>query len=252
MKKVLTLLTSFSLIATSSVLVVSCKTVDIKKLFEKPKNTTEDSSKKDEKKLEFINKDLKDGNLKNKSELDPSNKDNIFSSAEDERVFIKDYYKHWEGKKDKNAPHVFNPKDPNEILVLGFEKSKNEKDGIKLKQIPKNVKKVPKTLPKNITSLESAFKGNENENIDGIENWDTSHIVNMYQTFFGAKKFNGDISKWNTSNVKNFDYMFYDASAFEKDLSNWNVSKDPFQVNFAKYSSFENKKNLWPKFKNKD
>ncbi|SRX58544.1 BspA family leucine-rich repeat surface protein [Mycoplasma mycoides subsp. capri] len=46
--------------------------------------------------------------------------------------------------------------------------------------------------------------------------------------------------------------MFYDASAFEKDLSNWNVSKDPFQVNFAKYSSFENKKNLWPKFKNKD
>ncbi|SRX58543.1 lipoprotein [Mycoplasma mycoides subsp. capri] len=187
MKKVLTLLTSFSLVATSSVLVVSCKTVDIKKLFGRPKNTIENSSKKDEKKLESSTKDSKDGNLKNKLELDSSNKDNIFSSAEDERVFIKDYYKHWEGKKDKNAPHVFNPQDPNEILVLGFEKSKNEKDGIKLKQIPKNVKKVPKTLPKNITSLESAFKDNENENIDGIENWDTSHIVNMYQTFLVQK-----------------------------------------------------------------
>ncbi|QVK03795.1 BspA family leucine-rich repeat surface protein [Mycoplasma mycoides] len=252
MKKVLTLLTSFSLIATSSVLVVSCKTVDIKKLFEKPKNTTEDSSKKDEKKLESINKDLKDDNLKNKSELGSSNKDNIFSSAEDERVFIKDYYKHWEGKKDKNAPHVFNPENPNEILVFGFEKTQNPKDGYKLKQIPTNVNKVPGVLPQKVTSLEGAFKNNENENIDGIENWDTSHIVNMYQTFFGAKKFNGDISKWNTSNVKNFDYMFSWTELFNRDLSKWDVSKDPFQVNFAKNSTFENNKNLWPNFSNKN
>ncbi|QVK02978.1 BspA family leucine-rich repeat surface protein [Mycoplasma mycoides] len=252
MKKVLTLLTSFSLIATSSVLVVSCKTVDIKKLFEKPKNTTEDSSKKDEKKLESINKDLKDDNLKNKSELGSSNKDNIFSSAEDERVFIKDYYKHWEGKKDKNAPHVFNPENPNEILVFGFEKTQNPKDGYKLKQIPTNVNKVPGVLPQKVTSLEGAFKNNINKTIFGIENWDTSHIVNMYQTFFGAKKFNGDISKWNTSNVKNFDYMFSWTELFNRDLSKWDVSKDPFQVNFAKNSTFENNKNLWPNFSNKN
>ncbi|EXU60331.1 BspA family leucine-rich repeat surface protein [Mycoplasma mycoides] len=256
MKKVLTLLTSFSLIATSSVLVVSCKTVDIKKLFEKPKNITENSSKKDEKKLESINKDSEDNHLKNKSELGSSNKYNIFSSAEDDRIFFKEYvneYNNWLKKRTKdNSDHFINPKDPTEILILGYEKSTNPKYGLKLKQIPKNVKKVPSFLLKEITSLESAFKDNENANIDGIEYWDTSHIKNMYQTFFGAKNFNGDITRWKTDNVSNFDYMFFGASAFDKDLSNWNVLKDPFPVSFDKYSGFESKKELLPKFKNKN
>nr|VZR98286.1 hypothetical protein MF5295_00708 [Mycoplasma feriruminatoris] len=258
MKKILTMLTSFSLIATSSVLVVSCKTDDFKKIFQKPTNLT-DSNKSNENnkealesKKETLKGDQLRGNDLNSISSNNHNKDNILSSIEDEREFIKDYYNHWEGRKSKNAPHVFNPKDSSEILILGFEKSSNEKDGIKLKQIPKNVKKVPKKLPKNITSLESAFKYNENENIDGIEFWDTSNIKNIYQTFFGASKFNGNISKWNTSNVTNFDYMFYGADSFNRDLSNWNVSKAPFQVGFAKYSNFDNNRNFWPPFKNKN
>ncbi|ADK69830.1 hypothetical protein V2P57_01250 [Mycoplasma mycoides subsp. mycoides] len=56
----------------------------------------------------------------------------------------------------------------------------NPKYGLKLKQIPKNVKKVPSFLLKEIISLESAFKDNGNAKIDGIEYWDTSHIKNMY------------------------------------------------------------------------
>lgn len=45
----------------------------------------------------------------------------------------------------------------------------NPKYGLKLKQIPKNVKKVPSFLLKEIISLESAFKDNGNAKIDGIE-----------------------------------------------------------------------------------
>ncbi|WFQ94562.1 BspA family leucine-rich repeat surface protein [Mycoplasma feriruminatoris] len=256
MKKILTMLTSFSLIATSSVLVVSCKTDDFKKIFEKPKNLSENISKENEKKLESTTKDAKNNHLENKSEQGSSNKNNVFSSIEDDRAFFKEYineYNKWLKKRTKdNSDHFINPKDPTEILILGYENSTTSKYGLKLKQIPKNVKKVPSFLPKEITSLESAFKDNENTNIDGIEYWDTSHIKNMYQTFFGAKNFNGDIGKWKTNNVENFDYMLAWTESFNRDLSNWDVSKDRFQVGFAKNSTFESNKEFWPKFSNKE
>ncbi|WP_434329163.1 lipoprotein [Mycoplasma capricolum] len=50
MKKILTILTSFSLIATSSFLVVACKPNQPEKKLEELKNKSDNSSKKDEKK----------------------------------------------------------------------------------------------------------------------------------------------------------------------------------------------------------
>nr|VZS00680.1 hypothetical protein MF5582_00720 [Mycoplasma feriruminatoris] len=259
MKKILTMLTSFSLIATSSVLVVSCKTDDFKKIFETPKNLSDSNKSNENNKeaLESKKETLKSDQLKeddsNSSSFNTYNKDNILSSIEDEREFIYGYNKWLEDGKKGNVDHFFNPKNPNEILLLGFTKEHNgKKEVYKLKSIPTNVNKVPKSLPHKVTSLESAFKNNINENIDGIEFWDTSRITSMYQTFFGAKKFNGDITKWKTENVTNFDYMLSGADSFNRDLSNWNVSKDPFQVGFAKYSDFDNNRNFWPPFKNKN
>ncbi|WP_434337913.1 BspA family leucine-rich repeat surface protein [Mycoplasma capricolum] len=261
MKKILTILTSFSLIATSSFLVVACKPNQPEKKIEIPKgmsdsNREKEKNNKDKKPESKIdqpqNDQLRNGEKKEKENSNATiSKDNILSSIEDERIFIKKYSEWWDKRKTNDVPHFHNPYDPTEILTLGYEKASNINDGIKLKHIPKTVKKVPKTLPKKITSLEGAFKDNENSTIDGIEYWDTSLIRNMYQTFYGAVKFNGDITKWRTDNVKNFDYMLAETKSFNQPLNSWNVSKSGFQFGFAKNSTFENQKDLWPPFPNK-
>ncbi|QVK05401.1 BspA family leucine-rich repeat surface protein [Mycoplasma mycoides] len=262
MKKVLTLLTSFSLIATSSVLVVSCKNDGLKDKLEKPKDIS-DHKDKNEKKSEkndgktphdmnqMSQSDEGQGEKGNRSNSDSSNinKNNIFSSAEDEKFFIYGYNKWLEGARKGNAEHIINPDNPNEILLLGFTKENKGKEEVyKLKQIPTNVNKVPKWLPLKVTSLEEAFKNNISEKIDGIEFWDTSKITNMYQTFYGAKKFNQDISNWKTNNVDNMNYMFFDAESFKGDLSKWKVPKSFYSQTFDKYSGIQGKTQLLPQF----
>nr|VZS00678.1 hypothetical protein MF5582_00719 [Mycoplasma feriruminatoris] len=260
MKKILTILSSFSLIAISSVLVVSCKADRADKKIEQPGRTPESKMDKEEDKKDSKTPDSRNemsqgdqprNDSKNGSNASKHN-NNIFSSTEEEGEFIKKYYERLGKKKTDNVPHLFNPKDPNEIFALGYEKEKNKKDSIKLKQIPKNVKKVPNFLPKNITSLESAFKGNLNKHIEGIESWDISNVKSLYQTFFDARNFNGDITKWQTQNVEDFNYMLSGTNSFDRDLSKWKVTKRPFQVGFAKNSTFDKNRKFWPPFKNKN
>ncbi|WP_434324458.1 BspA family leucine-rich repeat surface protein [Mycoplasma capricolum] len=265
MKKILTILTSFSLIATSSFLVVACKPYKAEKKIEIPKvisdsNREKEENNKDKKPESKIDQSQND-QLRNSEKKDTekpnfnslnTTKENILSSIEDERSYINNYYNWWIKNKYGNVNHFINPKNPNEILFLGYEKSKDPKDGYKLKEIPTNINKVPSKLPKLITSLESAFKNNKNERIEGIETWDTSNIKNMYQTFFGAENFNGNITQWKTDKVENMGYMFAYTKSFNKDLSSWNVTKTPFQTNFAYSSSFEGKKQLWPPFRNRE
>ncbi|WFQ93720.1 BspA family leucine-rich repeat surface protein [Mycoplasma feriruminatoris] len=270
MKKMLTMLTSFSLITTSSILVVSCKIDGLDKKNEQSKKTPDPKANKEENKNDgkapgsreeaMQSDEPKNGehnNLVPKKDTNShfDSKNNTFSSIEDESFFLKKYFKEYNDwlkeRKDDNSPHFINPKDSTEVLILGYETTTNPKDGIKLKQIPTNVNKVPKSLPKKVTSLESAFKDNVNGQISGIEFWDTSHIKNMYQTFFGAKKFNQDISNWNTDNVDNMNYMFGYAESFNQDLSKWKAIKSPYPTGFAKEAGFKNTKVLWPQFKNK-
>ncbi|WP_434337665.1 BspA family leucine-rich repeat surface protein [Mycoplasma capricolum] len=86
--------------------------------------------------------------------------------------------------------------DKTECLEIGH--FTNDKGEIQIEQFLPTTKKVPKVLPKEITSLAQAFKGNKNEFIDGIQYWDTSNVTDMSNMFWWAKKFNQDIS-WNTS-----------------------------------------------------
>ncbi len=52
----------------------------------------------------------------------------------------------------------------------------------------------------------------------------TSGITDMYQMFYQASTFNGDISSWDVSSVTDMSYMFFYASAFNGDISKWDVS----------------------------
>ncbi|QIN42912.1 BspA family leucine-rich repeat surface protein [Mycoplasma capricolum subsp. capripneumoniae] len=267
MKKILTILTSFSLIVTSSFLVVACKTNESEKKIEIPKGISEASFKKEDKRQKNLgskakmshsdnpNNAIEKKQVQNKNSnfntFEKGDKHNILSKIEDGRDFLTKNYKWVKMNKTGNVDHIINPHNPNEILFLGYERDTNLKDGYKLKKIPNNVNKAPTYLPKFITSLEKSFQFNSNEKIRGIEKWNTKNVKNMFQMFFGAKNFNYDISDWDTSNVENMSYMFSGAESFKQNLSKWKVEKSPFPFNFAQNSGFENNKSLWPEFKNK-
>ena len=53
----------------------------------------------------------------------------------------------------------------------------------------------------------------------------TSNVLSMASMFFGAVKFNSDISNWDVSNVTNMGWMFNRAESFNIDISHWNTSK---------------------------
>ncbi|WP_434342372.1 BspA family leucine-rich repeat surface protein [Mycoplasma capricolum] len=112
--------------------------------------------------------------------------------------------------------------DKTECLEIGY--FENWKGEIQIEQFLPATKKVPKVLPKEITSLAKAFKDNENESIDGIQYWDTSNVINMSRMFYGAQNFNQPIDNWNTSNVTNMEYMFYGAQNFNQPIGKWNTS----------------------------
>ncbi|WP_434337701.1 BspA family leucine-rich repeat surface protein [Mycoplasma capricolum] len=103
--------------------------------------------------------------------------------------------------------------DKTECLEIGY--FTNDKDEIQIEQFLPATKKVPKVLPKEITSLRSAFKDNENEFIEGIQYWDTSKVENMRYMFKGATSFDQPIGNWNTSNVTDMSWMFYEAKKLQ-------------------------------------
>lgn len=92
-----------------------------------------------------------------------------------------------------------------------------------------NLEKVPNQLPSYITDCSYMFMSCINLTY-GINNWDTSNVVNMYSMFniggvLGpSSNFNVDISNWDTSNVEIMTYMFHNSRAFNRDISGWNVS----------------------------
>ena len=64
--------------------------------------------------------------------------------------------------------------------------------------------------------------------------WDVSNVTNMLSMFWGASKFNRDISNWDTSSVKNMMGMFYFCSSFNQDLKTKEVT-----VNGNTYTSWD-------------
>ncbi|WP_434338214.1 BspA family leucine-rich repeat surface protein [Mycoplasma capricolum] len=187
-------------------------------------------------------------------------------------------------KVDKSKPPVLVKQlkktvyndDKTECLEIGY--FKNSHGEIQIETLPWTIKKVPKELPKQITSLNRAFHLNLNSQITNLDNWNTSNITNMEWMFTGAqkfnqdlskwdvskvinmnsmfshaKKFNQDISKWNTTKVTNMSFMFYGASSFNQDLSNWdtrNLSKNVHTENGVTYTGWTNfNKDAHPDFK---
>ena len=58
-----------------------------------------------------------------------------------------------------------------------------------------------------------------------LSSWDVRKVKDM-DSMFMYSLFNQDISKWNVSNVLNFKDMFYGAEKFNQNLSNWKINPE--------------------------
>jgi surface protein len=83
-----------------------------------------------------------------------------------------------------------------------------------------------------VTNMEQLFFGdtyyggdaNMQSFNDDISRWDTSKVITMRFMFDNARAFNGDLSRWDTSNVTTMERMFNNAHDFNGDLSRWDTS----------------------------
>ena len=102
-----------------------------------------------------------------------------------------------------------------------------------------------------VTSMTNTFDSCTLFN-SNISNWNVSNVTNFSQMFYNANSFNNGFAlgvpnqlPWNTSNVTNMNAMFTSATAFNSNLGTgttpWNVSKvTTFQSMFQGASNFRN------------
>ena len=74
------------------------------------------------------------------------------------------------------------------------------------------------------TNMQSAFEGASEMVYNATDTPDLSGVNNTNYMFWGASKFNGNLSGWDVSSVRTMRSMFINASSFNQDLTDWNVS----------------------------
>ena len=75
----------------------------------------------------------------------------------------------------------------------------------------------------NVSNMEKMFNSNYDFN-QSIGGWDVSNVTNMRDVFAGAFDFNKPIGNWDVSNVTNMFGMFQAATSFNQDINSWDVS----------------------------
>ncbi|TDY63377.1 gliding motility-associated-like protein [Algibacter lectus] len=95
-------------------------------------------------------------------------------------------------------------------------------------------------------SMRNTFYNCENMEYNATDVPDLSQVTNMYQMFYQAKLFNGDIDNWDVSNVTDMGIMFAGASAFNQPLNSWDVSNvTNMQLMFLSATTFDQPLNNW-------
>ncbi|WP_051067120.1 BspA family leucine-rich repeat surface protein, partial [Mycoplasma yeatsii] len=127
-----------------------------------------------------------------------------------------------------------------ELTRIGF--FRNSSGEWQIEEVNTLTSEVVPHLPRFITSLKFAFRGNLNTTISGLEKWVTSQVTNMSGMFKDAKYFNQNIDTeifwpdrnsptlfetgvWETSRVTDMSFMFDGAKNFNGNISSWNTSQ---------------------------
>jgi surface protein len=75
---------------------------------------------------------------------------------------------------------------------------------------------------------------------------DMTGTTTLYYAFYGASKFNGNISAWDVSAVTSFDHTFYNNTLFNQPLNSWNVSSATnMSGTFRGAAAFNQELNSW-------
>lgn len=75
------------------------------------------------------------------------------------------------------------------------------------------------------SSMENAFYGCSNLEINATDAPDLSNVYSMVRMFSNCFSLNSDIGYWYVSNVKDMSFAFSNAITFDQDLGAWNVSE---------------------------
>jgi|LSQX01.1.fsa_nt_gb surface protein len=95
-------------------------------------------------------------------------------------------------------------------------------------------------------SMENAFSGCSNLEINALDTPDLSMVTNMSSMFFEAAFFNSPINNWDVSNVTDMSNMFHGATLFNQPLDKWNVSNVTNMTNmFYEATLFNNNISTW-------
>ncbi|ENY69135.1 Hypothetical protein,predicted lipoprotein, DUF285 familly [Metamycoplasma auris 15026] len=188
------------------------------------------------------------------------------------KSYVPTTYKLRNGKIKKtyhiHLPNLAFHTDIEEIIEIGYYK---ENDLFTMVKMPYNINKVPKSLPSKITSLKNAFSAVDTNHIIGLDEWNTSNIVNMSHTFRGSKinqnlnswnvekvtdmsfmfkeatSFNQPLYKWKPKSLQDMTMMFYGAKSFNQDLSDWKVKNVKSKSRFFWYTN-NWQSSRWPNF----
>ncbi|MEC3881463.1 BspA family leucine-rich repeat surface protein, partial [Parapedobacter sp. 10938] len=75
------------------------------------------------------------------------------------------------------------------------------------------------------TSMENAFHGASNLQVNASDVPDLSGVSSMAWMFAGATSLNSDLGDWDVGNVTDLSFLFRGATAFNGDISGWDVSQ---------------------------
>lgn len=98
------------------------------------------------------------------------------------------------------------------------------------------------------TSMQDAFQGCANLQIEATDIPDLSAVQNMGNMFRGCTKLEGPVNmgQWNTSSITSMFAMFQQAAAFNRDISNWNTANvTTMAFMFRAATSFDQDLSAW-------
>jgi surface protein len=137
-----------------------------------------------------------------------------------------------------------------ENVVIGEEYELNgEKykvvDEKMLREMVKNEEDVTRVVTSYVLDMYNLFRKANRFN-QNISHWDVENVASMKGMFARASSFNRDIKNWNVSNVINMSEMFYGADAFNQDISSWDVSNVlNMNLMFANTEAFNQDLSSW-------
>ncbi|HIP47408.1 MAG TPA: BspA family leucine-rich repeat surface protein, partial [Lutibacter sp.] len=74
------------------------------------------------------------------------------------------------------------------------------------------------------SSMENAFFGCSNLELNTNDNPDLSNTINSNGMFRGCSILNEDLNAWDTSNIQNMSNMFENCTSFDQNIDGWNIS----------------------------